>query len=147
MVPIVTGHQARTFTGGTGSRQLGAMRVFIQMQMSQLDVASDTLEICLYAGDPRKVVNQAADILKKWYKNSAGMFSEGYPKPKGEGTLELLEDRDFAALYRDAQRTASQRGDELKTLGPKDDPTAFHIMRREKRIILPGSMPIIQTKH
>jgi len=147
MVPIVTGTQARTFTGGTGARQLGAIRVFIQMQMSKLDTSSDTLEICLFAGDPRKVVNQAADILKTWYKGSGGMFSEGYPKPKGDGTMELLEDRDFAALYRDAQRLANQRGDELKVLGPKYDPTAFHVMRREKRIILPGSMPIIQVKH
>lgn len=139
LIPIITGHQARTFTAGDGRRVMGAYCISLQMKMSPLETSSDELEICLYYGDPKKVINQAATFLKHWYRTSNHLLAEGYPKPSGNGTMEFLTDKDFQAKYRDAQRLAARRGDELKVLGPKDDPTCFHVMRKSTRIILPSN--------
>lgn len=117
-----------------GRRKYGAGRFTLECAMSELDIAKETLEICMYF-DPanKKVVTSASELLKRWYPHLAA----GYPKPCGEGEMEFLEDVDFKNLYRDAQREANAKGDEIKTLGPKDDPTAFHVVRRGKRIIMP----------
>ena len=133
-VAIVTGKQARTFVDGRGKRRLGPVRIDIHALMSPLSIIPEKLTICLYTEDPRRAVSLAAEHLKRFYRNR-NLAIKGFPKPQGECDMEFLEDRDFAALYRDAKREAHASGDELCVLGPKDDPTGFHIIRRTKRII------------
>ena len=98
-VAITTGHQARTLVGPDGKRRAGPVRVSIQMLMSSLSVNAEELTICLYTNSPKDVITSASEILKRFYRSGKSLASEGYPKPSGEGTLELLEDRDFQALY------------------------------------------------
>ncbi len=136
-IAIVTGSQARKYLGPDGKRVLYPIKVTVQVIMSPLMITGDTLVVCLYVKHPAYGVNDAAQLFKRWYDPSARL-APGYPKPHGDGTLELLLDKDFKALYRDAKREAAAGGHQIRTLGPKDDPTAFHVMRTGSRIILPG---------
>ena len=143
-VPILTGTDAKTFTGGTGVRQMGPIEVTVQMKMSPLSISNEEMKICLYVSDPGKGAYEAVEFLKKWYKESMSLASPGYPKPDGDTSVELLEkDSDFDAKYRDAQKEASAQGAELKVKGPREDPTVFHVMQKERRIIVPSSRGII----
>lgn len=142
--PILTGTDARTFTAGTGVRQMGPIEVTVQMRMSPLSTSNEELKICMYCSDPAKDAYKAVEFLKQWYKEARSLASPGYPKPEGDTRVELLEkDSDFDAKYRDACREAAAQGAEVKTKGPKSDPTVFHVMRKEGRIILPSSKNII----
>jgi len=138
--PIVTGTDARTFTAGTGVRQLGPVEITIQMQMSPLSVSSEEMKVCMFCQDPGKAAYQAAEYLKHWYRESRSLASEGYPKPSGDGTVDMLEkDSHFDAKYRDVKKEAARTGGEVKTKGPKEDPTVFHLMRKDTKIYMPGS--------
>ena len=132
---IITGTDARTLRDSQGRRAMGPCRVKVPMMMSPIFGSQEAMDICLYVDNPERAIHAAAEILKRFYKGDS-MASEGYPKPHGEGTLELLEDKEFKALYRDAQREASRGGHDIRTLGPKDDPTAFHVIKQTKKIIL-----------
>lgn len=138
--PIISGTDARNYRNADGSRRMGPYRVWMPVLMSPLSINHDVLEICLYGTDAKDVISKASGLLKRFYRSGKTVASPGHPKPLGEATLEVLEpderDRSFAALYRDAQREAAAGDYELKALGPKDDPTAFHLKKTASRIIV-----------
>ena len=101
-VGITTGTQARSYRNAAGKRGFYPIKVQLEVLMSPLQVTGDTVTVCTYVNHPGKGVYFAATLLRGWY-NQANKLAKGYPKPHGEGTLEILDDRGFDALLRDAR--------------------------------------------
>lgn len=130
--PITSATMAKRQFDGDGKRVFGPFRVHLDVQMSPLSVSSDTLVFHVYQQVPDNVMKIVTNVmLNRFYRQRLGLEG-GWPKPAGEGRLEVITDRDYELTLQQAESA----GHRIFTIGDPEDPTAFHV-EPKSRIIVP----------